>query len=125
MINLHSVLAMARNVRLMGCVLVTITSIMIIFFYIEMNKNSKKPSDTTSCFSEENSLHHIELLAKDTPTYLKFLKILDKHTNISFPPHCRTIDFYLACRSSDIDDAESVPDNEEEESDINGLNEET
>jgi len=62
---------------------------------IDDNRGKSEPD-----FPLMNPTQHACSLAEQNTSYLEYLKRLDKHTSVKFPFHCRTIDFYLACKES-------------------------
>ena len=92
-----------------GCFIVTITSLLVVIIYLQINadkatgekEGSQQPSASTI-------LKHAHDLAQRNDSFLSYLKQMDGHSQWQFPVHCRTIDFYLACRSTDNDNTEQA-----------------
>lgn len=82
-----------------GCLLVAVTSIIFILLYMNKTQDKNALGESSGC--KMNASHHACILAKETFSYLGYLKKLDQHSSVTFPFHCRTIDFYLACKGGD------------------------
>ena len=94
-----------------GCFLVAVTSLLVIILYLHKDDARNQRGDVPP-YSTENAAHHACNLAKNTTTFLGYLKRLDEHSTVTFPVHCRQIDFYLACRMK-CDDETSTPNSQD------------
>lgn len=96
MIDFKNNIPLPSSYQYIGCILVAVTSLLVILLYFnrDINKLKHEPSVNTP----GDVIQHACVLAKEEKSYLQYLKKLDKHISINFPPHCRTIDFYLACK---------------------------
>lgn len=90
-----------------GCILVAVISLLVILLFI-LNKENQLQG-TNFQLDSENASRHACTLAGDSNSFLSYLKKLDKHSIVTFPHHCRTIDFYLENRNNEMDVALPSP----------------
>jgi hypothetical protein len=90
----------------LGCIIFALTSLVAVLFYIYYNNENH----VEYCTNDNTSIVPIKEasnFAIETNSFLAYLRKLDKN-EISFPNHCRTIDFYLACRNPEKIEMESA-----------------
>lgn len=82
-----------------GCLIFAVTSIVVLCFYFYKTGNTSQTTtdDVVQELSEHMVLELACKMAKSEDSFLQYLKDLDGNSH-TFPAHCRTIDFFLACR---------------------------
>ena len=96
-----------------GCVIFALTSLVATVVYIYVHCNAKRRTGCTDddvCNTDPDTtpIMKAQKLATETDSFLTYLRKLDKNNSVAttetattiIPPHCRSIDFYLACRES-------------------------
>jgi len=120
----HHFLSYAQEYRTyIGCFLFALTSVMFIVFYFcdlrgKPDHKTRFDRDDDDDDDRQSVVQQACLLAKENTSFLSYLKSLDTDASReSFPTHCRTIDFYLACK--DCEEATARNDSESVVIDVN------
>lgn len=104
-----NVLYNIHNYQYVGCFVVTLTTMLLMFFVIN---RITLYEELQIIENAPQSLPDIALAyALESTSFLSYLKMLDSQKGLSFPPHCRTIEFFLACKK----DAEENADEKEKD----------
>ena len=99
----------------LGCFIFALTSLVatILYFYVNCKKETYESEE--SDIYMQTPIEQAHSYATETESFVSYLRKLDK-MKTQPPQHCRSIDFYLACRSSETPTlSESLIGTEEEE----------